>query len=206
MLDAGLRRAIDPLLKPVAATLVRLGCSANALTVVGFVLGVGAWIALACESHLVALGFILSNRLFDGLDGLVARLSKPTDLGGFLDIVLDFLFYSGVPFFFAVGRPEQALAAAYLIFSFVGTGSSFLAYAAIAAKRGAIEMPQPNKAIHYLGGLTEGGETIGLFAVICLFPASFAVCAWIFGSLCWLTTLTRIAAGVGAFRSSQNPS
>ena len=74
--------------------------------------------------------------LADGLDGALARRLGPTDLGGYLDIVLDFFFYAGVPFFFAVGRPEFALPAAFLVFSFVGTGSSFLAFAAVAAKRG----------------------------------------------------------------------
>ena len=63
----------------------------------------------------------------DGLDGAVARHVGVTDLGGYLDIVLDFLIYSGIVFGFAVGRPDQALPAAFLIFSFVGTGTAFLA-------------------------------------------------------------------------------
>jgi hypothetical protein len=115
--------------------------------------------------------------------------------------VLDFLFYAGVPFFFAVGRPEVALPAAFLVFSFVGTGSSFLGFAAVAARRGLTTEARGRKTIYYLGGLTEGAETIGLFVLICLFPAHFAAFAWVFGGLCWLTTAARVAAAVRAFRA-----
>jgi phosphatidylglycerophosphate synthase len=179
-----------------------MGLGANAVTVVGFLFGCGAWTALAFREYPLALALIAANRLADGLDGALARQLGPTDLGGYLDIALDFFFYAGVPFFFAVGRPEFALAAAFLIFSFVGTGSSFLAFSVIAAKRGLATDTHGPKTIYYLGGLTEGAETVILFALICLFPDYFASFAWIFGGLCWLTTTTRVAWAVHAFRKT----
>jgi phosphatidylglycerophosphate synthase len=200
VLDARIRKVIDPPLDRVGAALARLGLSANAVTVVGFLLGAGAWVALALASYPLALALIALNRAADGLDGAVARRRGATDLGGYLDIVLDFFFYAGVPFFFAVGRPEAALPAAFLVFSFVGTGSSFLAFAVVAAKRGLTTEARGRKSIYYLGGLTEGAETIGLFVVICLLPDWFELLAWVFGGLCWLTTAARVAAAVAAFR------
>lgn len=200
MLDGTLRRWIDAPLNRAGIMLAALGLSANSITVMGFLLGVAAWITLALRLDWLALVLILANRLLDGLDGAVARQRSLTDLGGYLDIVLDFLFYAGVPFFFAVGRPADALAAAFLVFSFVGTGSSFLAFAALAARRGLTTELRGRKAIYYLGGLTEGTETILLFALICLLPDWFAVAAWTFGGLCWLTTATRIASAVAVFR------
>ena len=125
------------------------------------------------------------------LDGTIAKSAHE----GYLDIVLDFIVYSGLPFAFALGHPEHALAAAFLIFSFVGTGTSFLAFAIF--KRDA---PTLGKAFHYLGGLTEGAETIAFFVLVLLFPGAFGVAAVIFGVLCWLTTAGRIAAAVGALR------
>jgi phosphatidylglycerophosphate synthase len=203
--DAHLRRALDPLLDRSGAVLARLGLSANAVTVAGFVFGCGAWSALAFREYLLAIGFIALNRVADGLDGALARKRGPTDLGGFLDIALDFFFYAGVPFFFAVGRPEFALAAAFLIFSFVGTGSSFLAFSTIAAKRGLSSETHGPKGIYYLGGLTEGMETVIVFVLICLFPDQFPWFAWVFGVLCWLTTAGRVASAVRAFRE-ESPS
>ena len=200
MLDARLRTVIDPPLDRIGRWLARLGVTANAITLAGFAVGIGAWAMLALHNYWWALALILLNRLADGLDGAVARHAGVTDLGGYLDIVLDFLFYSGVVFFFAVGRPEDALAAAFLIFSFIGTGASFLAFAALAAKRGVTTEVRGKKSIYYLGGLTEGSETIGLFVAICLFPDLFAWFAWTFGGLCWLTTAVRIYSAVETFK------
>jgi phosphatidylglycerophosphate synthase len=200
MLDARFRRIIDPPLDSLGRRLAHLGITANSITWTGFLVGCGAWALLALGSYWWALGLILLNRLADGLDGAVARHDRLTDLGGYLDIVLDFLFYSGVVFFFAVGRPEEALPAAFLIFSFVGTGASFLAFAALAARRGITTAAQGSKSIYYLGGLTEGSETIALFVAICLLPDLFAWFAWIFGALCWLTTAGRVYQAVETFR------
>ena len=200
MLDNQIRRAIDPLLDRLSTLLCRCGISANAIALMGFVIGCGAWGALATQKYGLALGLIATNRIADGLDGALARRQVPTNLGGYLDITFDFIFYAGVPFFFAVGRPETALPAAFLVFSFVGTGSSFLAFAAVAAKRDPSREQQRGKAIAYLGGLTEGAETIALVALICLFPDCFIWLAWGFGGLCWLTTAMRVATAVTSFR------
>ena len=196
MLD---RYSITLIRQPLAklATLPeKYGISANQITLGGFILGLFSLPALAFEHYGLALFFIIVNRLFDGLDGAVARRQGITDCGGFLDITLDFLFYSLIPFGFVLADPQQnAIAGAFLIFSFIGTGSSFLAFAIMAGKRN-IESPvYKHKSLYYIGGLTEGTETIACFVLFCLLPQYFDVIAWIFGSLCWITTATRIWAG-----------
>jgi phosphatidylglycerophosphate synthase len=201
VLDARLRRLIDPPLDWLSAPLAAHGLSANAVTVAGFVIGLGAVAAIAGRLYFLGLGLLLLNRLFDGLDGAVARRRGLTDLGGFLDIVLDFLIYAAVPFAFAVADPAaNALAAAFLIFSFVGTGSSFLAFAIMAAKRGIGTDLRGRKSLYYLGGLTEGTETIVVFVLACLWPPLFPWIALVFGLLCWLTTATRITVAVQTLR------
>jgi len=52
---------------------------------------------------------------------------------------------------------KKAIAAAFLMLSFVGTGSSFLAYAILDAKHSAVDAHQSKKtkSFAYLGGLTE---------------------------------------------------
>lgn len=194
MFDARLRRLIDPPLDRMAVRLTAASVGANAMTLGGAAVGLLAVPLIAAELYLLGLAAILLNRLADGLDGAIARRRGPTELGGFLDIVCDFLFYAAVPFAFALARPENALPAAFLIFAFVGTGSSFLAYAIIAAKRGVETSRQGRKSFYYLGGLTEGGETVAVFVAMCAFPAAFPVLAWAFGALCWVTTATRIGA------------
>jgi phosphatidylglycerophosphate synthase len=194
MLDARLRRVIDRPLERLCGPLAAVGLTANALTLIGFAIGLGAIAAIALQAYLLGLGLLLVNRLFDGLDGALARRQGLSDLGGFLDIVLDFIVYSGVPFAFAIADPTtNGLPAAFLILSFVGTGTSFLAFAVMAAKRGLSTELRGQKSLYYLGGLTEGTETIAALALACLLPGWFPAIAYAFGALCWLTTATRIA-------------
>jgi len=195
MLDARLRRWIDPPLERLAAPLAAHGLSANGASLIGFAFGLAAMAAIALQAFLPGLALLLINRACDGLDGAIARRRGLSDLGGFLDILLDFIVYAGVPFAFALADPAaNGLPAAFLIFSFVGTGSSFLAFATMAAKRGLSTELRGRKSLYYLGGLTEGTETILAFVLACLLPHWFPAIAWIFGALCWLTTATRIAA------------
>ncbi|MBW6506692.1 MAG: CDP-alcohol phosphatidyltransferase family protein [Rhodobacteraceae bacterium] len=199
MIDAALLPLQRRLLAPPAEALAARGISADQITLAGFVVGVLAVPALAFGQFWLALVLIAANRLADGLDGAVARMRGPTDRGAFLDIALDFLFYALVPLGFAMADPANALPAAVLIAAFVGTGSSFLAFAAIAAKRGISAAAYPRKGLYYLGGLTEGTETIALFVAMCLWPAAFPVFAYIFAAACALTTLTRWRQGWHAF-------
>ncbi len=201
MFDSLMRRLIDPPLNKLGGSISNKGVTANQITWVGFGVGILAVPALASQVYLLALGCIILNRVCDGLDGAVARSKQITDLGGYLDITLDFLFYSAVVFGFALANPqENALAAAFLIFSFVGTGASFLAFAIVAEKRNISTDIRGTKSIYYLGGLTEGTETILLFLALCIWPNHFSLMAWIFGSLCWLTTTFRIHAAYSIFK------
>lgn len=193
MIDSYLRRYIEKPLTGIAAIVAAKEISANQVTVFGFLLGLAVIPSLAYQYYAAALIIIFINRLLDGLDGAVARINGPTDLGGYLDIVLDFIFYSAVIFGFVLGHPDEGIYGAFLIFSFVGTGASFLAFSALAAKRGITTEIHGKKSIYYLGGLTEGAETMLTFLLICLFPAQFAIIAVVFGLMCWLTTLSRIA-------------
>ena len=184
----------------LAQKLLDRGIGANQVTVAGFAVGMLALPLLAFDMPLLALFFILLNRLLDGLDGTLARLTEPTDKGGFLDIVLDFLFYSSIPMGFALMNAEtNALAAATLIYAFIGTGCSFLAFAVIAAKKDMNSTAYPDKSFYYLGGLTEASETIFVFALMCIFSEWFSILAYTFAVLCLITTVLRIRAGMELF-------
>ena len=137
MLDRVALQLLRPTLNTVARGLARAGLHADHVTLLGFVIGIGAAVAIAFEQFLPGLLLMLASRLCDGIDGALARLTAPTDRGGFLDITLDFLFYASIPLAFAVARPDaNALAAAVLLAAFIGTATSFLAFATLAAQRG----------------------------------------------------------------------
>ena len=199
MLDAQLRPLIDRVLNPIGRGLVVLGITANQVTMVGVAFGLIAAGCIAAGLFYPAFWFVIANRIIDGLDGAVARASRSSDFGGYLDIVSDFIFYSAVPLAFAVARPETALVAAFLIFSFIGTATSFLGFAILAAKHHVTTQIRGKKAFYYRGGLTEGTETILLFLAMLVWPDYFNHMAFIFGILCWVTTGTRIHAAYRQF-------
>ncbi|UJF18600.1 CDP-alcohol phosphatidyltransferase family protein [Vibrio sp. SS-MA-C1-2] len=196
MLDRWSIQVIKSPLAIAAKQLDRAGFTANQITVIGFIIGLLALPALAYQHYLLALVAIILNRIFDGLDGALARRQGITDCGGFLDITLDFIFYSLIPFGFIIANPEQnAIAGAFLIYAFIGTGSSFLAFAIMASKKKIDNPVYKNKSLYYIGGLTEGTETITCFVLFCLFPSYFVILSTIFATLCWITTASRIWAG-----------
>jgi phosphatidylglycerophosphate synthase len=201
MFDRAASHLLQPLITRLAKMAARAGVSANQLTLSGFGIGLFAAFLIVTGDHLAGLTAIFVSRLCDALDGAVARQTAPTDAGGFLDIALDFVFYASIPLAFAVQDPARnALPAAVLLASFIGSGSSFLAFAAIAAKRGMQSLDYPNKSMYFLGGLTEATETLACFAAMCLWPEWFIELAYGFALLCVVTTGTRLWWGWRAFQ------
>ena len=196
MLDRAAIALLKPALDRIARALVRVGIGADGITLFGFGLGLASAGCVAVGQSVAGLALMLASRLMDGLDGAVARLTQPTDRGAFLDITLDFLFYASIPLAFALADPvANALPAAVLLAAFMGTGSSFLAFAVLAERRGLTSLAYPKKGLYYLGGLTEATETLACFAAMCWWPAVFAPLALGFAALCGLTIVARVHAG-----------
>ena len=201
MFDSRLRPWIDPPLNAVAQAVVRRGVSAEAMTLSGLGMGLAGAVAVACGAPLLGLVLFVANRLADGLDGAVARQTAVTDRGGFLDIIADFLIFAAYPLAFAVADPARnALAAAALLASFIASGTAFLAFAAVAAKRRLSTDAQGRKSIYYLAGLAEGGETIAVFVAMCVWPAAFAAIAWAFAGVCAVSAVGRVVMGMRVLR------
>ena len=202
MFDRQVQQALRPALARLAHGLVRMGVGADAVSFAGCAIGLAAAGAIAFQHFLTGLALLLLSRLMDGLDGAVARATAPTDRGGFLDITLDFVFYAAIPLAFAVADPPaNALPAAVLLASFIGTGSSFLAFAIVAEKRRLQSLAFPDKSFYFLGGLTEATETLITFVAMCLWPHWFAPLAYGFAALCALSTVLRIVWGWQRFKA-----
>jgi phosphatidylglycerophosphate synthase len=200
VLDRYAMKLMKPVIDQAALAIKSRGYSADQVTFAGFGLGLVAALCIALGFYQFAILPLLASRALDGLDGAVARAGVATDRGAFLDIGLDFIFYGAIPLAFGLANPDSnALAAATLLAAFVGTGSSFLAYAIIAEKRGLKSTEYPTKSFYYLGGLAEGTETVACFLAMCFWPQHFAALAYFYAALCLITTITRLLAGWLAF-------
>jgi len=200
MLDAAARNLIDPPLNALGRRIAGFGVSANTVTLAGLALGLCAAAAIWAGAFGVALVLLLASRLADGLDGAIARATRKTDFGGYLDITADFAFYGAVPFGFVLLDPAaNGVAGAVLLASFYVNGTSFLGYAILAEKRGMETTAQGSKSLYFSNGLLEGTETILFFVLICLLPGYFAPLAWVFAVLCLVTAVARVFAARQVF-------
>ena len=165
----------------------------NHMTLIGFSFGVLMCLSIIIDQYLMAIIFLFLNRLSDSLDGTMARLQNPTPLGGYLDIVLDFLIYGGFVLSFGITEQNNTLLSMVLLFCYIGTGSTFLAKAAILPSLTNQNLNEEiPKSFHYAVGLVEGTETI-VFMVLCLlFPNLFIYFSFIFIILCLITIVFRI--------------
>ena len=192
MFDAMLRPHLDRVIDPVGQWCAARGISANMLTVIGFAFGMAAALAVVMGMMVTAFVLILLNRLCDGLDGAIARATVPTDFGGFLDIVFDFIFYAMIPFSFDLYDPANALAACFLVVSFFSTAVSLLAFSTMAEKQSLSSQDRGVKSLYFLGGLTEGVETTVLLLAMTISSEWFVYYAYGFGVLCLVTATTRV--------------
>lgn len=201
MFDGRLRSIIDPPLDAAGRMLARRGFTADQATLVGLALGVACALAAGLRQDLVALALLAASRLCDGLDGALARATKATDRGGFLDITCDFIVYGAVPLAFALRDPAaNALPVAVLLFAFYVNGASFLAFAVMAAKRGLTTTQRGAKSLYLTAGLAEGAETIACFAAMLIWPGQFAMLAYGFAALTLATAGSRMILAWTTFR------
>lgn len=187
MFDEQMRGIKDGVFDPLAQLLQSV--PPWLFSLVGLVVGLMAAGALGQRHYALGFGLWFLNRVFDGLDGAVARqCGKQSDFGGYLDIIVDFIVYAAIPVGLAVGRGETAvyLALIFLLSSFYVNGASWMYLAAILEKR---KLAHSNRltTITMPTGLIGGAETIVFYTAFIFFP-SYLV--WLFSAMGLLVLIT----------------
>ncbi len=190
MLDQFLRRPIEPLLAAPAARIAGFGISADSITAAGFVLGIAALPDIGHRDYLIGLGFIALSRLFDIADGAVARIKGTTVFGTYLALVLDLVWSAAVPFAFALGQPDRALAAMFLMIGLV-------ARAAVLTADVRLKAGTSGTVLGLGGDLVGKSESFVAFALACIFPDWFSIIAYVLGMLCFVMAGFRVVAAAG---------
>ncbi len=194
MFDDLLRRFKDRLLAPVAALLARR-VSPNAISVLACLAGLACAAAAWRGRPLLAVLLWLLNRTLDGLDGAVARRADlESDLGAYLDILLDFVVYALVPIGAALavpgGAPPAVLA---LLASFYVNAASWMYLSALLERtgRGAAATGEMTR-VAMPAGLVGGFETIVLYTIFLARPAWIVPVFWTMAALVALTVVQRV--------------
>jgi phosphatidylglycerophosphate synthase len=196
--------ARDPVLRPVKdrvlfplARAVDRRVHPNVLTMVGFFVGLGCASLLAVGAYGPAFALWLANRVVDGLDGAVARVQRrQTDLGGYLDLLLDFVLYGVIPIALVAGVAAPAallLPLAALLGSFYVNAASWMYLAAVLEKRAAGAAARAEQtSVTMPTALVEGTETIVFYSLFMLFPSALAPLFGLMAALVWVGVFQRL--------------
>ena len=190
MFDRRARILCSPALDLLAGRLGRLGVRANLVTGSGWLVGVGACVAVGFRLWALALTGWLLNRLLDGLDGAIARRRGATDFGAYLDVVADFSIYSGFIVALAIARPEARVASAVLLGAYYLSGVALLGGAALLDRHNVVRSDE--RGVRFMGGLAEGLETIFAYVLILLAPTLIVAVEWIFAAMVLVTAIQRL--------------
>tara|TARA_Y100001935_G_scaffold244594_1_gene237192 strand:- start:209 stop:832 length:624 start_codon:yes stop_codon:yes gene_type:complete len=179
--------------------------SANQITFFGFFIGILMSISIFFELYLYALLFLVINRLCDGLDGVMARMTAPSPLGAYLDITFDFIIYASFVLAFGLHDQSNLIVSMFLLFSYICTGTTFLAQAILQpqidnySEDDRIEI---SKGFIYASGLIEGTETIIFMIITLIVPDAFIFFGLVFGVLCLITAIARILIFYKKYKNS----
>jgi len=190
MLDRPLRARLGPALTTAAAQLDRRGVRAGHVTAFGLLIGVGACVAAASEHWWIALVLWLANRTLDGIDGPLARLRGPSDLGGLLDFSADFVVYGGFVVAVAIAEPDARVAICVLLAAYLLNNVVLLSLSALGEKRARALGDERGLALPT--GLAEGAETIAVYVLLCLLPGRAEVIAYAFAAVVLATVAQRL--------------
>ncbi len=185
MIDEYLRVPKEKILEPLGRAMT--GVSPSVVTIAACVAGIGSGITASQNLNGVAIGLWGLNRLLDGLDGTIARVNqRQTDLGGYLDIVLDMVVYAAIPIGLAFGssQPQAFVALTFLLASFYINSATWMVLSALLEKRNqGAKTNGELTTVTMPGGLIEGLETIIFYTFFLLFPQ-------------WLPGLFAVMAGL----------
>jgi len=177
MFDDLLRDLKDRVLAPVARA-IGGRVSPLAISLIGFGAGLAAVPFLLRRQYGAALACWLANRILDGLDGTLARVQgRSSDLGAYLDLLLDFVVYAALPIALALGQPSPLLLVAlgFLLGTFYLNAASWMYLAAILERRGRGATATGERTqVTMPPGLVAGTETILFYAAFMLWPPQAA--------------------------------
>jgi phosphatidylglycerophosphate synthase len=188
----------------ILAVYAHLGLSPNQVTVAGFFIALAAATAVASGHNLAALSIWWLSRLLDGTDGIYARESgQVSDLGGFLDIVLDMAGYGAMVLGFAFRYPEHSGLWQVILFLYILCITGALALGGMERTRG-LGRPD-NRTLRLATGVAEGGETGIAYSMFLLFPAHIGIFAGLWVAVLVLSVVARAMLAVHILESDVDP-
>jgi CDP-diacylglycerol--glycerol-3-phosphate 3-phosphatidyltransferase len=185
LFDGNFRTSVDRYTKPVGGALVKVGITADVLTVTGVLVAVGCAVAIGAGHPLWGLGLLILSGLPDLLDGPVAKASGMSSIrGAFFDSVCDrisdTLVLGGIAWYFAQTESPETVVLPLAVLG----ASQFLSYMRAKAEIFGFDAK---------GGIMERAERVLALAVGLAFSAILVEVLWVILALTLVTCIQRFA-------------
>lgn len=163
-----------------AAWLIKHRISANFVTFVSLGFALLGLNFLALSQFFAAFICLILNRLSDIMDGQIARKTKITRFGAFLDIFADYTTYALFIWGFILAAPiSNAQAGAFLLTTLVISVTALLALSAISGLN--FRLINQSKLRVCIWGTLQNFDHFIALLLMCLLPQYFSVLAIFFG-------------------------
>lgn len=168
MLDTKLRHYIQPLCNTIGSIFISYNISATTITALSFLCGIAASISIVYGYSYLSVAFLWLSGFFDVLDGTVARLTTPTKVGAYVDLISDRMVESAYILGLITCYPHQGFYCVLFMIALLFHFSTFLVAGALFKNNG-------KKSMHYDTSIVERGEAFIIFSLITLFPDHLSI-------------------------------
>lgn len=193
MFDSMIRDAKERFQEPLANQMMHI--HPTMVTIVAFIVGLIGAALIIEQYYIVGVILWLLNRILDGFDGTLARVQqRQSDLGGYIDILLDFAIYAIIPVALVIAdpSPNKYLALAFLLSTFYINAASWMYLSGILEKRAHGQTSEQYTTVNMPAGLIAGTETVVFYCVFIVFADQLVFLFATMGILIMVTVIQRL--------------
>ncbi|WP_330112356.1 CDP-alcohol phosphatidyltransferase family protein (plasmid) [Cetobacterium somerae] len=185
MLDTHCRKYIQPLIGVGADIAMKLGLTANGVTIIAMLLGLLSGVLVALGFNIAAVLVLWFSGYLDAVDGTIARKTKSSSpFGTVMDITFDRMVEGAVILGVAYKYTEFSFISLVLAVSIIISMTIFLTTGPLAENKG-------EKTFYYQAGLAERTEGFLMLSLMMLLKENAGVVINIFTGMVLFTAFQR---------------
>lgn len=185
MLDTHCRKYIQPLIGVGADIAMKLGLTANGVTIIAMLLGLLSGVLVALGFNIAAVLVLWFSGYLDAVDGTIARKTKSSSsFGTVMDITFDRMVEGAVILGVAYKYTEFSFISLVLAVSIIISMTIFLTTGPLAENKG-------EKTFYYQAGLAERTEGFLMLSLMILLKENAGVVINIFTGMVLFTAFQR---------------
>ncbi|MCG3084346.1 CDP-alcohol phosphatidyltransferase family protein [Anoxybacillus sp. LAT_35] len=185
MLDTHARKYVQPLIETTASSFLKIGLTANQVTMISFLIGLSSGILFYFDYAVAAIVVLWISGFLDAVDGTMARKTNVSPWGTVMDVTFDRVVEISVILGIAFKYPHVQWALLLLSASIIFSITVFLTVGAVSEKKGM-------KSFYYQAGLAERTEGFLFFSFMMLLPNYVLIITLLFFVVEMFTGLQRL--------------